>query len=92
MMKKLSFKAKKILILAGIITILVSILTGFSAIGAAKGIENLAKTTVGEPNSGAIWAIIMLWMAGLMDIFIGFGGVILGGFLAIGKLEKGSED
>jgi len=92
MLKKLSFKIKKTLILAGIVTILVSILTGFATIGAANGIENLAKTTVGEPNWSAIWAVFMLYLTGIIDILIGFTVVILGGIWTIGKLEKGSED
>lgn len=88
MLKKLSFKTKKALILAGIVAILVSILTGFAAIGAANGIANLGKNTVGDPNWSAIWAVIMLYLTGIIDILIGFGGVILGGIWTVSKLEK----
>lgn len=88
MFKKLSFKAKKMLIMTGIVAILVSILTGFAAIGAANGIANLSRNTVGEPNLSAIWAVIMLYLTGIIDILIGFAAVILGGIWAIGKLEK----
>lgn len=88
MLKKMSFKAKKMLILTVIGVILVSILTGFAAIGAAKGITKLAENTIGEVDFGVVWAIIMLWTAGGIDILIGFGGVILGGIWAISRLQK----
>ena len=88
MLKNLSYKAKKVLILAGVVAILVSILTGFAAIGAANGIANLSKNTVGDPNWSAIWAVIMLYLTGIIDILIGFTSVILGGIWTVSKLEK----
>lgn len=88
MFKKLSYKAKKMLIMTGIVAILVSILTGFAAIGAANGIANLGKNTIGDPNWSTIWAVIMLYSTGIMDILIGFGGVILGGIWAVSRLQK----
>lgn len=83
-----TFKVKRRLVMIVIGAILLSILVGFAAIGAANGISNLAKTSSGEANWSVIWAIIVLHIAGLIDILIGFGAVIIGGLLVIGRLEK----
>lgn len=88
MLENLSFKAKRRLVMIVIGAILLSILIGFAAIGAANGIKNLAKTSSGEANFDVIWAIIVLQMAGLINIFIGFGAIIAGGLWVIGRLEK----
>lgn len=86
-MENLSYKAKKLVILVAVGGVLMSVLVGFAAIGAANGIQNLAKSTVGEPNFSVIWAIFLLYLTGIMDIFIAFGGIIGTGFWLLRRLK-----
>lgn len=74
----MSIKAKRTLILGSCGLVLFMILVGIMAFLAGHDLLYWAENRFVEVNIEVLWAGIMLYVAGIIDILIGFWAIICG--------------